>query len=69
MKMRIVQSEDIYISQEEFNTYLAFTQIVEGIHRESKDPNNREFLRELSVALKAFFSMVKDVEMGGNQNG
>lgn len=69
MKMRIVQSEDIYISQEEFNTYFAFTQIVEGIHRESKDPNNREFLRELSVALKVFFSMVKDVEMGGNQNG
>lgn len=69
MEMRIVQSEDIYISQEEFNTYLAFTQIVEGIHRESKDPNNREFLRELSVALKVFFGMVKDVEMGGNQNG
>lgn len=65
MKMRIVQSEDIYISQEEFNTYLAFTQIVEGIHRESKDPNNREFLRELSVALKVFFDMVKDVEIGG----
>lgn len=66
MEMRIVQSEDIYISREEFNTYLAFTQIVEGIHRESKDPNNREILRELSVALKAFFGMVKDVEMGGN---
>lgn len=68
MEMRIVQSEDIYISQKEFNTYLAFTQIVEGIYRESKDPNNREFLRELSVALKAFFSMVKDVEMEGDQN-
>lgn len=66
MKMRIVQSEDIYISQKEFDTYLAFTQIVEGIYRESKDPNNRELLRELSVALKTFFGMVKDVEMGGN---
>lgn len=68
MKMRIVQSEDIYISREEFDVYAAFSKIVEGMQRESKDPNNREFLRELSVALKAFFSMVKDVEMEGNQN-
>lgn len=67
--MRIIQSEDIYINHKEFDTYLAFTQIIEGMYRESKDPNNREILRELSVALKAFFGMVKDVEMGGNQNG
>lgn len=66
MEMRIVQSEDIYISQEEFNTYLAFTQIVEGMYRESKNPNNREVLRETSAALKNFFNMVKDIEMGGN---
>lgn len=66
MEMRIVQSEDIYISQEEFNTYLAFTQIVEGIQRESKDPNNREILRKTSTALKNFFNMIKDIEMGGN---
>lgn len=64
--MRIVQSEDIYISQEEFNTYLAFTQIVEGMHRESRNPNNREVLRETSIALKNFFNMIKDIEMGGN---
>lgn len=66
MKMRIVQSEDIYISQEEFNVYLAFSKIVEGMQRESKNPNNREVLRETSTALKNFFNMVKDIEMGGN---
>lgn len=65
MEMRIVQSEDIYINHEEFDTYLAFTQIIEEMYRESKDPNNREVLRELSVTLKAFFDMVKDVEIGG----
>lgn len=66
MQMRIVQSEAIYISQKEFDVYLAFSQIVEGMQRESKDPNNREILRETSVALKNFFNMVKDIEMEGN---
>ena len=64
--MRIVQSEDIYISQEEFNVYLAFSKIVEGMQRESKNPNNREVLRETSIALSNFFNMIKDIEMGGN---
>lgn len=64
--MRIVQSEDIYISQEEFNVYLAFSKIVEGMQRESKNPNNREVLRETSIALSDFFNMIKDIEMGGN---
>lgn len=64
--MRIVQSEDIYINQKEFDVYLAFSQIVEGMYRESKDPNNRGVLRETLATLKLFFNMVKDIEMGGN---
>ncbi len=64
--MRIVQSEDIYISQEEFDVYAAFSKIVEGMQRESKNPNNREILRKTSIALLDFFNMIKDIEMGGN---
>jgi hypothetical protein len=64
--MRIVQSEDIYISREEFDVYAAFSKIVEGMQRESKNPNNREVLRKTSIALLDFFNMIKDIEMGGN---
>lgn len=64
--MRIVQSEDIYISREEFDVYAAFSKIVEGMQRESKNPNNREVLRKTSIALLDFFNMIKDIEMGEN---
>ena len=37
--MRIVRTEKIFLSQNEADTWIKFSQILEGLERESKNPD------------------------------
>ena len=60
--MRIMKCEKIYLSQDEANTWLKFSQILSGVWRESHNPKVRILIREIQGLLDDFWKEVEDIE-------
>ena len=60
--MRIEKRETIYLSQEEADTWTKFTQILEGLERESKNPDIKDLVLETKNCLYALWDGIEDIE-------
>ena len=60
--MRIEKSEAIYLSQKEADTWTKFSQILEGIERESNDPNILDTIREITGHMLNLWEEVEGIE-------
>jgi hypothetical protein len=61
-KMRIVKCEKIYLSQNEADTWIKFSQILEGIERESENPYILDIISEIVGHMSDLWEEVEDVE-------
>lgn len=60
--MRIVKCEKIYLSQNEADTWIKFSQILEGIERESENPYILDIISEIVGHMSDLWEEVEDVE-------
>ena len=60
--MRIEKKEAIFLSQNEADTWTKFSQILEGIERESNDPNILNIISEIVCYMSDLWEEVEDIE-------
>ena len=60
--MRIEKREMIYLSQKEADTWTKFTQILEGIERESENPYILDIISEIIGHMADLWEEVEDIE-------
>lgn len=60
--MRIKKKEMIFLSQNEADTWTKFTQILEGIERESENPDIKDLVLEIKSCLNALWDGIEDVD-------
>lgn len=60
--MRIEKREMIYLSQKETDTWTKFTQILEGIERESENPYILDIISEIVGHMSDLWEEVEDIE-------
>lgn len=60
--MRIVKCEKIYLSQNEGETWTKFSQILEGIERESENPYILDIISEIVGHMSDLWEEVEDIE-------
>ena len=60
--MRIEQRETIYLSQEEADTWTKFTQILEGLERESKNPYILDIISEIIGHMSDLWEEIEDID-------
>lgn len=60
--MRIEKREVIFLSQEERDTWDVFDKILEGIEKESNDPNILDTISEIIGHLSDLWESVEDIE-------
>lgn len=60
--MRIVKCEKIYLSQNEADTWVNFEQILDGLKRESENPNIVDLVSEILSLSNDLWREVEDVE-------
>ena len=60
--MRIEKREMIFLSQNEADTWTKFSQILEGIERESENPDIKDLVLEIKSCLCALWDGIEDIE-------
>lgn len=60
--MRIVKCKKIYLSQNESDTWEKFEQILEGLDRESENPNTKNLISKIQSYLCELWEEIEDVE-------
>lgn len=60
--MKVVKCEKIYLSQNEADTWTKFSQILEGIERESGNPDIKDLVLETKSCLNALWDWIEDIE-------
>lgn len=60
--MRIEKREMIFLSQNEADTWTKFSQILEGIERESENPDVKDLVLETKSCLNALWDGIEDIE-------
>ena len=60
--MKVVKCEKIYLSQNEADTWTKFSQILEGIERESENPDIKDLVLEIKSCLCALWDGIEDIE-------
>ena len=60
--MRVVKSEKIYLSQNEFDIWSNFNQILSGLERESENPNTEELICKIQSLLDDLWEEVEGIE-------
>lgn len=60
--MRIEKREMIFLSQNEADTWTKFSQILEGIERESENPDIKDLVLETKSCLNALWDGIEDIE-------
>lgn len=60
--MRIVKVEQIYLSQNEADTWTKFNEILEGIERGSENPNTVALVNKIQSCLCDLWGIVEDIE-------
>ena len=60
--MRIEKREMIFLSQNEADTWTKFSQILEGIERESENPDIKDLVLETKSCLCALWDEIEDIE-------
>ena len=60
--MRIVKSEKIYLSKNEFDTWAKFAQILDGLERGSENPNTKNLICKIQTLLDELWEEVEGVE-------
>ena len=62
--MRIVKCEKIFLSQEEEGTWTKFSQILEGLEKESEDPYIIGLIGKIISNMSDLWEEVEDIEQG-----
>ena len=62
IKMRIVKCEKIFLSQNEESIWIKFDEILEGLYRESENPDIVELVGEIRSLLVDLWDEVEEVE-------
>ena len=60
--MRIVKCEKIFLSQEEADTWTKFSQILEGIEKESKNPYVLDIISEITGHMSDLWEEIEDID-------
>ena len=60
--MRIEKREMIYLSQKEADTWTKFSQILEGIEKESENPYVLDIISEIIVNMSDLWKEIVDIE-------
>ena len=60
--MRIEKREMIFLSQNEADTWTKFSQILEGIERESENPDIKDLVLETKSCLNALWDGIEGIE-------
>lgn len=60
--MRIVKCEKIFLSQNEFNTWSNFYQILDGLERGSENLSTKELICKIQSLLDELWEEVEEVE-------
>lgn len=60
--MRIEQREMIYLSQKEADIWAKFSQILEGLERESENPYILDIISEIIGRMSDLWEEVEDIE-------
>ena len=60
--MRIEKREMIFLSQNEADTWTKFSQILEGIERESENPDIKDLVLETKSCLNALWDGIENIE-------
>ena len=60
--MRIEQREMIYLSQKEADIWLKFSQILEGLERESENPYILDIISEIIGHMSDLWEEIEDIE-------
>lgn len=60
--MRIEKKEVIFLSQNEADTWTKFSQILEGIERESENPYILDIISEIVSHMSDLWEEVEDIE-------
>ena len=60
--MRIVKCEKIFLSQNEFNTWSNFYQILCGLERESENPSTKNLVCKIQSLLDDLWEEVEEVD-------
>lgn len=60
--MRIEKREVIFLSQKEVDTWTKFSQILEGIERESENPYILDIISEIVDHMSDLWEEVEDIE-------
>lgn len=60
--MRIEKRELIFLSQKEADIWTKFSQILEGIEKESENPDIKDLILETKSCLNALWDGIEDIE-------
>ena len=60
--MRIEKREMIFLSQEESDTWTKFSQILEGIERESESPYILDIISEITGHMSDLWEEIEDID-------
>ena len=60
--MRVVKCEKIFLSQNEADTWTKFSQILEGIEKESENPYVLDIIGEIIVNMSDLWKEIVDIE-------
>ena len=60
--MRVVKCEKIFLSQNEADTWTKFSQILEGLERESENPYVLDIISEIIVNMSDLWKEIVDIE-------
>ena len=61
--MQIVKVEQIYLSQNEANTWNSFCNILNGLERGSENPNTIKLVNQIQLSLADLWERVEEIEM------
>ena len=57
--MRIEKREVIYLSNTEMDTWHNFARLIEGVHKETSNPNMKEITNEMIDLMRALYREVE----------
>lgn len=60
--MRVIKCEKIFLSQNEADTWTKFSQILEGLEKESKNPYVLDIVSEIIVNMSDLWKEIVDIE-------
>ena len=60
--MKVVKCERIFLSQNEADTWTKFSQILEGLKRESENPYVLDIINEIIVNMSDLWEEIEDIQ-------